>query len=121
MFLDIDIGLHSTENHVGSCSICDDLQLELNELKKLISHDDKIREELWKLFPPKGQYLKNILVYNGYETYNSVMKQKEGAEMNEVLSFVKNVSDIMDENEEEEEEMFVIFSKYPEKTMAQAR
>ena len=37
------------------------------------------------------------------------MKLKEDAEMNEVLSFVKDVSDIIDEKEKEE--MFGIFSK----------
>ena len=73
-----------------------DLQLELDELKKLTSPDDnKVPEKLWKLFPPKGQYLKNILVSSGYETYDSVMKLKEYAEMNEMLSFVKNASDII--------------------------
>ena len=44
---------------------------------------------LWKLFPPKGQYLKNILVYSGYETYDSIMKLKEETERNEALSFAR--------------------------------
>ena len=116
IFLDNDIGLHSTENDKGSCSHCEDLQLELDQLKKLISpDDDKIPEELWKLFPPKGQYLRNILVYSGYETYDSIVKLNENTEMNEVFSFVKNMSDIMDEKEKEE--IFGIFSKYPGKVM----
>ena len=77
--------------------------------------DDKIPEGLWKLFPPKGQYLNNILVYSGYETYDSIMKLKEETEINEALSFVKGLNDIMDEKEKQE--MFGIFSKYPEKLM----
>ena len=57
----------------------------------------------------KGQYLKPILIYRGYETYDSVMKLKGDAEMSDVLSFIKEASNIMDEKEKEE--MFGILSK----------
>ena len=47
------------------------------------------------------------------------MKLKEEAEINEALSFVKSLNDIMDEKEKEE--MFEIFSKYPEILMVLPR
>ena len=55
------------------------------------------------------------MVYSGYETYYSIMKLKEETEINEALSFIKGLNDIMDEKEKEE--MSGIFSKYPEKLM----
>ena len=61
--------------------------------------DDKIPDNLWKIFPVKGQYIKNILIYSGYETFDSIIKLKDDSELTEAISFVKEMSEIMDENE----------------------
>ena len=65
------------------------------------------------MFPPKGQYLKNILIYSGYETYESIITLKEQTEVDAMISFIKDMSDIIDEKEE----IFSIFSQHPQKLM----
>ena len=101
--------LHSTENDY--CSKCVELQVELDLLtKRILPENGKILEELWNMFPPKGQYLQNILIYSGYETYESIVTLKEQAEVDGMISFIKDVSDIIDEKEE----IFGIFSQHPQ-------
>ena len=77
------------------------------------AENDKIPDELWNMFPPNGQYLKNILMFTGYETYHAVMKLKQENEIKRLFSFVKDMSDIIDYKKK----MFGIFSKHPEKVM----
>ena len=63
--------------------------------------------------PPTRQYLKNILIYSGYETYESIITLTEQTEVDAMISFIKDTSDIIDEKEE----MFSIFSQHPQKLM----
>lgn len=72
-----------------------------------------IPPELWNIFPPQGNYLKNILKYSGYETYESIIKLKEKEELEQVFEFVKSMCDVIPDKEE----MFGIFSRNPQKTM----
>ena len=96
--LDCNIKLHSTENDY--CSKCVELQVELDLLtKRILPENGKIPEELWNMFPPKGQYLKNILIYSGYETYEFIITLKEQTEVDGMISFIKDMSDIIDEKE----------------------
>jgi hypothetical protein len=68
---------------------------------------------LWNIFPPQSNYLKNILKYSGYETYESIVKLKEKEELEQVFEFVKCMSDVVPDIEE----MFGIFSRNPQNTM----
>ena len=80
----------------------------------MLSPDDrKIPDDLWKIFSLKGEYIKNILLYSGYETIDSIMNLKNDCELTEAISFVKDMSELMDENEKKAN--FGIFSKQPEK------
>ena len=75
--------------------------------------DNKIPDNLWKIFPVKGQYIKNILIYSGYETFDSIIKLKDDSELTEPISFVNEMSEIMVENEKREN--FGIFANHPDK------
>ena len=55
------------------CHNCVRLEKENEELRSRISHvDGVVPEELWSMFPAKGNYLKNILIFTGYETCESI-------------------------------------------------
>ena len=80
------------ENEDDCSSNCEH-KSELENLNKLISLDDnKIPDNLWKIFPAKGQCIKNILIYSGYETFDSIVKLKDDSELTEPISFVKEMS-----------------------------
>lgn len=65
-------------------------------------------------FHQKEQYLKNILIYSRYKTYESIITLKEQTvEVEGMISFIKDMSDIIDEKEE----IFGIFSQHPQKLM----
>ena len=101
------------ENEDDCSSNCEH-KSELENLNKLISPDDnKIPDNLWKIFPVKGQYIKNILIYSGYETFDSIIKLNDDSKLTEPISFVKEMSEIMDENEKREN--FGIFANHPDK------
>jgi hypothetical protein len=72
-----------------------------------------VPEELWNIFPPRGQYIKHILKFSGYETIESVLKLRQKEELEKAFSFVKAVSEIV----ENKEEMLGIFYKNPDKLM----
>ena len=98
----------------GGCSSNCEHKIELEKLKKVLSPDDrKIPDDLWKIFSLKGEYIKNILLYSGYESIDSIMNLKNDCELTEAISFVKDMSELMDENEKKAN--FGIFSKQPEK------
>ena len=101
------------ENEDDCSSNCEH-KSELENLNKLTSPDDnKIPDNLWKIFPVKGQYIKNILIYSGYETFDLIIKLKDDSELTEAISFVKEMSEIMDEKEKRAN--FGIFANHPDK------
>ncbi len=70
-----------------------------------------IPNEIWSIFPPKALYLKNILIYCGYDTPEAVLKLREHGELDQVFTFMKSISDIV----EEKEALFGIFQKEPQR------
>ena len=74
---------------------------------------DGIPDEIWKIFPSQGTYVKKIMKFSGYETIDSVLKLKSKDEIEKMFSFVKTMADVV----EEKDAMFGIFSKCPEKVM----
>ena len=76
----------------GGCSSNCEHKIELEKLKKVLSPDDlKIPDDLWKIFSLKGEYIKNILLYSGYETIDSIMNLKNDCELTEAISFVNDM------------------------------
>ena len=71
---------------------------------------DSVPETFWTMFPPSGNYIKNILKFSGYDTPESIIKLKDEAELEKAFDFVKSVSDIVPNTTE----MFGIFSGNPE-------
>ncbi len=71
---------------------------------------DSLPEAFWTMFPPSGNYIKNILKFSGYDTPESIIKLKDEAELGKGFDFVKSVSDIVPNTEE----MFGIFCGNPQ-------
>ena len=80
---------------------------------KLLPGKDDIPAELWDIFPPRGNYVKNILTFSGYETKNSILKWRDRKELEKAFEFVKSMSDIIPDKVE----MFGIFSTNPQRVM----
>ena len=71
---------------------------------------DSLPEALWTMFPPSGNYIKNILKFSGYDTPESIIKLKDEAELGKAFDFEKSVSDIVPNTEK----MFEIFCGNPQ-------
>ena len=82
------------------CHNCVRLEKENEELRSRISHvDGVVPEELWSMFPAKGNYFKNILIFTGYETCESILTLSNENEVNKVFAFVRENLDLIDESD----------------------
>ena len=96
------------------CHKCVRLEKGNEELRSRISHvDGVVPEELWSMFPAKGNYLKNILIFTGYETCESILTLSNENELNEVFGFIRETLDLIDESDKKR--MLGIFEKLPQK------
>ena len=80
---------------------------------KLLPGKDDIPAELWDIFPPHGDYVKNIIKFSGYETRNSILKLRDRKELEKAFEFVKSICDIIPNKVE----MFGIFNTNPQRVM----
>ena len=74
---------------------------------------ETLPEELWELLPNNAEYLKNIMKFSGYETFESVIRLQNKDEIQKMFDFVIMMKSVV----ENSHEMFGIFSTIPEKVM----
>ena len=68
-----------------------------------------IPPHLWNTFPSNGNYLKNIIQFNGYFCRESILKLKDQNEVSEMFRFVIDRQELVDDKKS----MFGIFAKNP--------
>jgi hypothetical protein len=70
---------------------------------------DPIPDNLWRLIPPQGSYLKKIMMWCGYENRDAIVKLKDKGELNKMFKFVTDRLELIDNKTE----MFGVFAKNP--------
>ena len=71
----------------------------------------EIPAHLWDIFPKRGECLKRIIQFSGFEDVDSVLRLKRPEEVTKMFNFVIEMIDIIPNKEE----MFRIFAAKPEK------
>ena len=67
---------------------------------------EEIPQEVWNIILPCGNYLKKIMEFCGYTRKESIVKLKEKDEMDKMFTFVKSMSEVI----EDKHAVFGVFS-----------
>ena len=72
---------------------------------------NNISDDLWKEFPESGAYIKNIMIFCGYNNRESIIRLKDENEVSKMFSTVIELQELVPEHQKDE--MFGIFRKNP--------
>ena len=82
------------------------------EITKESVLSDYVPDHLWNLFPPNCMYLKEMMIFCGYETKDAVLSLKSEEELRNMFQFAIEMYETL--SEEDKNKIFGIFSKKPE-------
>ena len=90
------------------------LKEEIAVLKsRLYPENDAIPESAWNVFTESGVYIKNMLIFSGFLTRESLAKLEKKEELEKIFEFIRDMADDLDEGERRN--LLGVFHKNPNK------
>ena len=100
------------DTSVGSNFHSSDSNLQ-NAPTSRINNFNDIPQHIWEILPDSAMYLKEIMIFCGYESITSIMKLESEEERKKMFQFVVMMKDAVGDPKK----MFGIFASVPEKVM----
>ena len=93
--------------------VCVDEGTDATEIVIQEIEPDIIPNNLWNIFPPNGQYLRNLMEFTGYQSRVAILSLRHDQELKNMLQFAIDMHEGLDE--EDKKKIFGPFSKVPQK------